>query len=130
MLNRRHVFVAALAAGLAFTGAAEAFQSKPFSQTAFDAARAAGKPVLVAVTAPWCPTCRAQKPILSELTGSPKFKDLAILEVDFDSQKDVLRALNVQKQSTLITYKGRQEVGRSTGDTSRGSIEALLNKAI
>ncbi len=131
MLNRRSLFSAALLAGcLAVAGAAQAAESTPFTQAAFAAAKATGKPVLVEVTAPWCPTCKAQKPILSELKASPKFKDLMVFEVDFDSQKDALRALNVQQQSTLITYKAGQEVGRSTGDTNRSSIEALLNKAI
>jgi thioredoxin 1 len=36
----------------------------------------------------------------------------------------------VQKQSTLIVFKGRQEAGRSTGDTNASSIETLLAKAI
>ena len=131
MLNRRTLLSAALLAGcLAVAGAAQAAENKAFTQAAFDAAKAAGKPVLVEVTAPWCPTCKAQKPILSELKASPKFKDLMVFEIDFDSQKDALRALNVQQQSTLITYKAGQEVGRSTGDTNRSSIEALLNKAI
>lgn len=38
--------------------------------------------------------------------------------------------LNVHQQSTLITFKGKKEVGRSIGDTNATSIEALLNKAI
>jgi hypothetical protein len=33
-------------------------------------------------------------------------------------------------ESTLIVYKGKTEVGRSTGDTDMMSIEALLDKAI
>jgi thioredoxin-like negative regulator of GroEL len=102
----------------------------PFTQAAFDAAKAAGKPVLVEVSAPWCPTCKAQKPILSDLRAMPKFKDLVIFEVDFDSQKEVLRGLNVQKQSTLVVFKGGKEVGRSTGDTKKESIEALLAKSV
>jgi thiol-disulfide isomerase/thioredoxin len=131
MLNRRTILSAALLAGcLAVAGAAQAADTKPFTQAAFDAAKATGKPVLVEVTAPWCPTCKAQKPILSELKASPKFKDLMVFEIDFDSQKDALRALDVQQQSTLITYKAGQEVGRSTGDTNRSSIEALLNQTI
>jgi len=36
----------------------------------------------------------------------------------------------VQKQSTLIVFKGGQEAGRSTGDTNAGSIEQLLGKSI
>lgn len=131
MLNRRTLLSAALLAGcLVSAGAAQAAETKPFAQAAFDAAKAAGSPVLVEVTAPWCSTCKAQKPILSELKASPRFKDLQVFEVDFDSQKDALRALNVQQQSTLIAYRAGQEVGRSTGDTNRSSIEALLNKAI
>jgi hypothetical protein len=36
----------------------------------------------------------------------------------------------VQKQSTLIVFKGKQEAGRSTGDTNAGSIAALVGKSI
>ena len=103
---------------------------KPFDAKAFDAAQVAGRPILIEVSAPWCPTCKAQKPILSRLTAQQKFKDLAFFEIDFDSQKDILRTLKVQQQSTLIAYKGKQEVGRSTGDTNASSIENLLNKSI
>jgi hypothetical protein len=48
----------------------------------------------------------------------------------FDSQKELLRKLKVQKQSTLIVFKGNKEVGRSTGDTKKESIEALLAKSV
>ncbi len=103
---------------------------KGFKAADFDKAKASGKAVLVEVTAPWCPTCKAQKPILSDLKAQPRFKDLVAYEVDFDSQKDALRLLNVQNQSTLIVFKGGKEVGRSTGETSRAAIEGLLAKAL
>ena len=51
-------------------------------------------------------------------------------DIDFDTSKTLLRQLHVAQQSTLIVYKGKQEAGRSTGDTDAGSIEALLSKAI
>lgn len=41
-----------------------------------------------------------------------------------------MRRFNVQKQSTLIVFKGNQETGRSTGDTNATSIQALLGKAL
>lgn len=132
MFARRSALLFA-AAGLASTllsVPAWALTTTPFTQAAFDAAKAAGKPVLVEVSAPWCPTCKAQKPILAELKAMPKFKDLVILEVDFDSQKDVLRGLKVQSQSTLVVFKGSKEVGRSTGDTKKELIEALLAKSV
>jgi thiol-disulfide isomerase/thioredoxin len=84
----------------------------------------------VEVTAPWCPVCKAQAPILSRLKGETRFKDLASFTIDFDSQKDLLKKFNVQKQSTLIVFKGKQESGRSTGDTNAGSIERLLATSI
>jgi thioredoxin 1 len=131
MLTRRAGFFAALAVfGLMTAPAARAEAVTPFTPALFDAAKAAGKPILLEVTAPWCPTCKAQKPILAELTADPKFKDLVVLEIDFDSQKEPLRALKVQSQSTLVVFKGAAETGRSTGDTKRESIAALLNGAL
>ena len=102
----------------------------PFTQDAFAAAQKAGKPILLHVTAPWCPTCTAQKPILGNIAVDPAFKDLVILRVDFDSQKDVVRAMNVRSQSTLIVYRGANELGRSAGDTNAASITALARKTI
>ena len=96
----------------------------PFSQSAFEAANKAGQPILVEVYAPWCPTCRAQGPILKELRAQARFKGLQAFTVDFDSQKDALKMLKAQSQSTLIVFKGGKEVGRSTGDTNRSEMRS------
>ena len=116
------------AAGLG-SGAAQAAMREAFTTAAFEAAKAKG-PVLVEVTAPWCPTCKAQKPILSDLLAGPKFADMTVLTVDFDSQKDALTLLGVTMQSTLITYSNGQEVGRSTGQTGVEAIRAQLDKSL
>ena len=131
MINRR-LMVAGLfaAAGFAASAPALAFEPRTFDAKAFEAAQMAGKPILIEVTAPWCPTCKAQKPILSSLGKDPRFKDLVAFEIDFDTQKDLLRKFDVRMQSTLISFKGTNEVGRSTGDTNASSIEALLSKSI
>lgn len=109
---------------------AAAAETHPFTSAAFDAAKAAGRPILVDVSAPWCPTCKAQRPILSGLEAQPKFERLVVLDVDFDSQKDALRALGVRMQSTLIAFKGARETARSTGDTAAASIAKLLDAAL
>jgi thiol-disulfide isomerase/thioredoxin len=119
-----------VAASFAVSPSAFAFEAQTFDAKAFEAAQMAGKPVLIEVTAPWCPTCKAQKPILSNLGKDPKFKDMVVFQIDFDTQKDLLRKFDVRMQSTLISYKGTKEVGRSTGDTNAASIEALLVKSI
>ena len=131
MIERRFVLWATMAGIAAIAIApASAFEKTAFDAKAFEAAQAGGKAILVEVSAPWCPTCKAQKPILSGLAAKAKFKDLVVFEIDFDSQKDLLRKFDVFMQSTLISFKGSKEVGRSTGDTNASSIEALLDKSI
>ena len=128
-VSRLALVATTLALGSVFA-VAEAAETQPFTQKAFAAAQAAGRPILVEITAPWCPTCKAQHPILGALTGQPKFKDLAIFDVDFDHQKDVVRALHATMQSTLVVYHGASEVARSVGDTDKASIASQLDKAV
>ncbi len=131
MLSRRNfVALALLANAFAAPAAFAADDVTPFTSAAFAAAQKAGKPILVEIHADWCPTCKAQGPIISELRKQPRFKNLMVMRVDFDGQKDAVKQFGARSQSTLITFKGSAETGRSVGDTDRASIEALLGKAI
>jgi thiol-disulfide isomerase/thioredoxin len=122
----------AMVAGVALLGAlpASAAEWKPFSADAFAEAQKQGKSILVDIFAPWCPVCRAQNPILVQLTREPQFNNLVVFKVDFDNQKADVRALKAQQQSTLIVYKGETEKGRTVGDTNEKSITALVNSAL
>jgi thiol-disulfide isomerase/thioredoxin len=115
---------------LALAVPAFAFEAKPFTDAALTAAQATGKPVLVEIHADWCPTCRAQTATLKKLAEDPRFKDVIVLRVDFDSQKDVVRKLQARSQSTLIVFKGTAERGRVVGDAAQASLDALLSKAL
>jgi thioredoxin 1 len=133
MLSRRFFNTSMLAAAVAVTGlssSAWADATVPFSEDAFKAAQASGSPILVEIHADWCPTCKAQKPILDQLTSASKFKDLKIFRVDFDAQKPIVKQFKAQMQSTLIVFKGAKEEGRSVGDTKQASIAALLDKSL
>ena len=130
MLSRRSVVFAAVAASAALIAPAFATETRTFDPESFAAAQKAGKPIFVAIHASWCPTCKAQKPILSELMSAPKFKDLVYFVVDFDNQKDAVKYFGARMQSPLIAFKGQTETGRSVGDTERSSIAALLNKTL
>jgi thioredoxin 1 len=130
MISRR-VFLLAIVLGLVIASfAASAAETNPYTAEAFGQAQKAGKSILVHINAPWCPVCQAQKPILAELVAEPKFKNLVVFEVDFDNQKDAVRALKAQSQSTLIVFKGAKEMGRSVGDTRRASMVALLARVL
>ncbi|HJE23176.1 MAG TPA: thioredoxin family protein [Methylorubrum populi] len=126
--RRALILTALLVAGLPRAGSAA--EAKPYDGPAFEAAQGEGRPILVQISAPWCPICRTQKPILASLAAEPRFKDLAIFTIDFDGQRDLVRRFGAQMQSTLIVYKGRTEVGRSVGETQPEWIEQLLEKAL
>jgi thiol-disulfide isomerase/thioredoxin len=129
---RRFTLVAAtlVAVLLGFALPSVAGERQPFDATALAAEQKAGKSIVVHVSAPWCPTCKAQKPILDKLGADPAFKDFVIFELDFDTGGSALKALNARSQSTLIVFKGEKETGRSAGDTNAESIAALFKTAL
>ena len=99
------------------TSAASAAEHRTFDAESFAAAQTSGTRVLVDISATWCPTCKAQKPIIDSLAEQPENRDLIIFAVDFDSQKAIGREFRAQSQSTLIAFRGKTETGRSVGDT-------------
>jgi thiol-disulfide isomerase/thioredoxin len=124
----RHAVVV-LAVGLV-AGSAQAARIQAFDQAQFAAAQNEGGPIVIDITASWCPTCRAQKPIIDSLAQNPDFASLIIFEVDFDKQEDVVRRMRASTQSTLIAFNGRTEMLRSVGATDQRSIEQLLRAAL
>jgi thiol-disulfide isomerase/thioredoxin len=119
---------AALVAGL--VGTAQAAQHVFWNQAAFASAQNAGKSIIVHVTAPWCPTCAKQRPTIAALENDPKYAQAIIFEVDFDTQKDVLKEMHVSVQSTLIAFKGKTETARATGITDPAEIRALFERSL
>lgn len=103
---------------------------KPFNQQEFDQLTKAGKPVVLDISAPWCPTCKAQKPIVDGLMKQPAYKDVTLMTIDFDSAKPTLQKFKVTMQSTLVAFKGETEVGRSVGDTTPAGLEGLIKKTV
>ena len=115
---------------LVMSARASAGEIKPYTQEQFDQLAAMGKPIVVAVHADWCPTCKAQKPIIDSLMRAPSYAPVTTLIVDFDADKATVRKYKVAMQSTLIAFRGTKEVDRSVGDTSPGGIEHLVKKTL
>lgn len=131
MLARRTLILAAIVtAVLLGVLPASAAEWKPFTQADFAAAKKGGKSIVVDIFAVWCPVCRAQNPILTQLTREPEFNDLVVFKIDFDTQKADVRELKATSQSTLIAFKGETEKARSVGDTNPASIAALVKSAL
>lgn len=126
MIARRHALM--LAAVLLAWAAAPALGA--FGTVNFAEALESGAPVVVHVHATWCPTCRAQKPILTKLLAEPRFKSVRAFEIDYDSEKDAMRKLAAPDRSTILVLKSGKEVARSVGDTGEETIAALIAKGL
>ena len=130
-MNRRFALTSILSVALATTAlTALAATDSAFDQRTFEAAQAAGKSIVLHVAATWCETCQAQRAVLNKLEVGPAYKDLLILTIDYDKQKDVMRGFKVTSRSTLIAFKGATETGRMTGNTRLPVIKALIDKAL
>ena len=104
--------------------------AEPFTQAKLDALNQAGEPVLVAIHADWCSTCKTQERVLQTLLPQAEFKRIKLLRVDFDQQRELIHSFGVEYQSTLIVFKNGHEVGRSTAEQSENRIAELLRLSL
>ncbi len=103
-----------------------AAELKTYDDAAFAAAQQAGERIVLHVTAPWCTTCKAQKPTVDALLADPANADLVLFDADFDSRKDVLRKFNLRQQSSFVAFAGQTETSRSVGVVDPAAITALF----
>ena len=108
----------------------QAAEQKDFSQAAFAAAQAQGKPILVDVAAWWCPVCASQNSTIRKITATPEYRQLVVFKINYDKQKAEWKSFGVMKQGTLIAYRGKKETGRLAFQTDKTQIATLLASAI
>jgi thioredoxin 1 len=131
ILSRRPLLGALAFVPLATAAAtARAAERQPWTDAAFAAAQATGRPIIVEVTAPWCPVCRAQRPHVDAALAEPALLPALLLTIDFDSQKAPLRRLGVARQSTILAFRGMEERGRLVGVTDAAQIRDLIRRAV
>jgi thiol-disulfide isomerase/thioredoxin len=124
----RSVLAAVVATlALAFTAPAIAMEQKATYQAAvFDKAQADNQHIVVEVFKKGCPTCAAQQPGLK--AAKEKFPNATFVTVDFDGDADPVTRFKAVKQSTIIVFKGSQEVARLVGETDADAIVTAIAK--
>ena len=127
---RRLFLTLAAAAALAGLTLPALAGERPYDKAGFDNALAAGQPVIVDFAADWCPTCKAQKPIVQGLLAQKKLEPVTLFVADFDKETALKKQLGVTMQSTVVVFNAGKEVGRSTGQTQKEALSALFDKAI
>ena len=120
----------AISTAILAVSSARAGEIQPFTFEAFQAAQAAGQPVLIDVHAFWCPICWQQSPTIDAISTDPAFAKLVIFKIDYDKQRAEKHALGVRQQSTLIAFAGKAETGRRTGVTDPDDIRKLAESAL
>lgn len=125
------IIIAAALTILTFGFSATSFSEEmPFDPAHYEAMHNAGQPFAVVFRADWCPICRAQAPVLKELTQQPEFKGVTLFVVNFDTEKVLERTLGVTQQSTIVVFRDGKETARSTGQTQQANLSEILRQAI
>lgn len=133
-MTRLFLIIAAIGAivigATQLTAQASAANWTTYDEAEFMMAQKKGKTIVVDVYADWCPTCRAQAPILDELRSEKQSGDILFVKVNFDDEKAFLRANRVPRQSTVLVFKGMDEVARSIAQTDRTSLRRVVLGAL
>ena len=74
--------------------------------------------------------CRQQQPIVNRLSKDPRFANVTVFTIDFDSGKEYVRQLKVAQQGTLIAFKGKMERTRSFGETDPEALRKVFEAAL
>ena len=99
-----------------------------FSEKVFTDAIISGKTVVVNSYEVWCGTCSEQTKILNQ--AEKEFKDIVFLSYEQSKNKDVAQLLRSKYWTTIVVYKGNNEVARVVGQTDKKIIYAAIKKGI
>jgi thioredoxin 1 len=82
-------------------------------------------PVLIDVTAQWCPPCKAAAPIIAELAERYAGR-LKVVVIDGGESPDLVATLGVRGFPTFLGVAGAEIVSRQAGFGGRRGLEALV----
>jgi len=84
---------------------------------------------LIDFNAPWCAPCRAQEPILEQL--STQYEGSAVIAaMNVDENQDVATLLGIQSIPTMIIFKNNKEIQRFVGVQSEGILSDAMDRLL
>ena len=99
-----------------------------FSEEVFENAKASGKTVVVNSYEIWCGTCSKQTKILDQ--AEKEFKDVVFLSYEQSKNENIAEKLGIKFWTTIVVYKGNNEVVRIVGQTDKKIIYSAIQKGI
>ena len=105
-----------------------------FKKELFDKAQSDGKIVVIRSWIKYCSSCAGQMKILQNAKNNGELLDIKFDNIEYFSfdvtKKEISNFFDVQYQTTLIIFKGNQEVYRSIGETTEDLIYEALKASI
>ena len=99
-----------------------------FTIQKFEEAKKNGETVVVTAWAKYCGTCKKQKVVLNQ--AEKDFKDVLFLYYNHPKMKDIAKYLKIDYRSTILVYKGNEEVSRTLGQLDKSVIYSNIKKGI
>ena len=99
-----------------------------FSEEIFKNAKASGKTIVINSYEVWCSTCSTQTKILDQ--AEKEFKDVVFLSYEQSKNKDIAIKLGIKFWTTIVVYKGNDEVVRIVGQTDKETIYSAIKRGI
>ena len=105
-----------------------------FNKDLFDKAQSERKIVVISSWIKYCTSCASQMKILQNAKNKGELLDIKFDNIEYFSfdvtKKEISNLFDVQYQTTLIIFKGNQEVYRSIGETTKDLIYEALKASI
>ncbi len=103
-------------------------QNTNFTFQKFKSAQEKNKTIVVNSWYKYCGTCKAQSKIFAEAIKD--FKNVEFLFYDQTKNKEIAESLNIKYWSTIVVFKGKNEIAREIGLVEKEDIYRIINKAI
>ena len=118
-----------------FAFGANAVEKKTtFDKELFNKAQSEGKIVVVSSWMKYCSSCANQMNVLQKAKKEGELLDIKFDNIEYFSfdvtNSEIANLFNVQYQTTLLIFKGNQEVYRSIGETTEDLIYEALKASI
>ena len=118
-----------------FAFSANAIEKKTtFDKELFNKAQSEGKIVLVSSWIKYCSSCANQMKVLQKAKKEGVLSDIKFDNIEYFSfdvtNSEISNFLDVKHQTTLLIFKGDQEVYRSIGETTVDLIYVALKSSI
>ena len=99
-----------------------------FSIETLEEAKASGKTIVINSYEVWCGTCRKQTKILNQ--AEKEFNEVIFFSYEQSKNKDIAKKLRIKHWTTIVVYKGNNEVSRIIGQTNKEIIYSAIKKGI